>query len=199
MTTEHCGAKVEVQALGMTGDRCDCQVMMHHLYFTLDCMLDCILNHNQAIWGQQHSNFIWWFWQQQWCLCSFLFLCNIHTSKCYYLKSVEVTLPSHLLCLSSRNKVRSKPWLNNIRDMSNQRHPFGEYSSTTICFMCSALQHTLHLLSIGYSWCSSDDNMCWVLDLGLLLLNSMSPPLGLSNIATPWIFLYLLMVFQSSR
>jgi hypothetical protein len=45
--------------------------------------------------------------------------CNIHSSKSYYLKSVEVTLSSHLLSLSPRNEVESKPWWNSIWDMSN--------------------------------------------------------------------------------
>jgi len=45
--------------------------------------------------------------------------CNMHSSKSYYLKFVEVTLPSHLLFLSPCNKVRSKPWWNSIWDMFN--------------------------------------------------------------------------------
>ena len=45
--------------------------------------------------------------------------CNIHSSKSYYLKSVEVTLPSHLLSLSPCNKVRYNPWSNSIWDISN--------------------------------------------------------------------------------
>jgi hypothetical protein len=46
------------------------------------------------------------------------------------------------------------------------------------------------------TWCSSADNTHLVLDLGLLLLNSLFLPLGLSYITTPGIFLYLQMVFQ---
>jgi len=46
------------------------------------------------------------------------------------------------------------------------------------------------------SWCSCDHNTYWVLDFGLLLLNSLFLPLDLSYITTPGTFLYLLMVLQ---
>jgi len=57
---------------------------------------------------------------------------------------------------------------------------------STLCIYCQLVA----------SWCSSNDNVCWVLDLWLLLLHFPFLPLGLSYKNTPGIFLYLLMVFQ---
>lgn len=54
-----------VQALGVTGDCWTCQVMMNYSYFSLDCMLDYILTHDQADSGE------WGVCQQQWFVQSY--------------------------------------------------------------------------------------------------------------------------------
>jgi len=46
----------QVQALGVTGDCWTYQVMMNHSYFSLDCMLDYILTHDQADSGESVSS-----------------------------------------------------------------------------------------------------------------------------------------------
>jgi hypothetical protein len=56
----------------------------------------------------------------------------------------------------------------------------------TVCFTCSSAYSTFCMYcQLVASWCSSDDNVYWVLDLGLLLLNSQFLPLGLSYITLP--------------
>ena len=65
------------------------------------------------------------------------------------------------------------------------------------CVFCLATHPASNCLLVAL-WCSSDDNTCWVLNLGLLSLNSQFHPSCLSYITTPRIILYLVMVFQST-
>ena len=72
--------------------------------------------------------------------------------------------------------------------------------------LCILQQYVAHALlpnstfCIDYqlvaSCCSSDDKAYWLLDLGLLLLNSLFLPLDLSYKTMPEILLHLLMIFQ---
>jgi hypothetical protein len=189
---EACGAKVKFQTLGMTGDRCAHQVMMNHSYFSLDLMMDYILAVDQAVSGKQHSKFICQFRRQQRCLHTFLFLVT------YTLVRATIWSLWKLHCLAT-----SSPSLQ-IQTLVKQYLRYVQLEAFILRIQhCNNMFYVLFcltahsaLLSVGYSWCSSDDNMSWVLALGLLLLNSLFLPLGLSNITTPWIFLYLLMIFQ---
>ena len=83
--------------------------------------------------------------------------CNIHSSKSYYLKSVEVTLPSHLLSLSPCNKSDPNPG----QTVSEIRPTRGIYledtapqqyilcvilSYSTFCIYCQLVIHGVHLM-----------------------------------------------------
>jgi hypothetical protein len=123
--------KVKVQALGTSGNRWTCHVMMNCLYFSLDHTLDYILmikqsqgsdipNSSGESGGSSGSYIV-------------TLACNIQNSKSYCLKSVEVTQMSHLLSLSpSRNEVGSKPWSYKICDRSDQRCLSRGYNRTTV-------------------------------------------------------------------
>jgi len=57
----------------------------------------------------------------------------------------------------------------------------------------------LHVLPLAASLCSSDHDVYWVLDLGLLLLNSQFLPLGLSYITLPGILASLSLLSSFCR
>lgn len=52
---EASGGKVKVQELRGTDDHWTHQVMMNCSYFSLDCTLDYVLTHDQAVSGEQQS------------------------------------------------------------------------------------------------------------------------------------------------